>query len=99
MELREIELEDVYPDEKNPRKDFGNIAALAESCMPVSYTHLGRYSSIFGPVFFDSDGISVAHEPRALHQRRAPALVHGLVIAIQRGLIGVGEGPDGFAAA
>lgn len=33
MELREIELEDVYPDEKNPRKDFGNIAALAESCM------------------------------------------------------------------
>lgn len=33
MELREIELEDVFPDEKNPRKDFGDIAALAESCM------------------------------------------------------------------
>lgn len=33
MELREISVEDVYPDEKNPRKDFGDIAALAESCM------------------------------------------------------------------
>ena len=33
MELREIPVEDVYPDEKNPRKDFGDIAALAESCM------------------------------------------------------------------
>lgn len=33
MELREIAVEDVYPDEKNPRKDFGDIAALAESCM------------------------------------------------------------------
>lgn len=33
MELREIYVEDVYPDEKNPRKDFGDINALAESCM------------------------------------------------------------------
>ena len=33
MELREIGIDDVYPDEKNPRKDFGDIAALAESCM------------------------------------------------------------------
>lgn len=33
MELREISVEDVYPDENNPRKDFGDIAALAESCM------------------------------------------------------------------
>lgn len=33
MELREINVEDVYPDEKNPRKDFGDIEALAESCM------------------------------------------------------------------
>lgn len=33
MELREINVEDVYPDEKNPRKDFGDIGALAESCM------------------------------------------------------------------
>ncbi|WP_417123189.1 ParB/RepB/Spo0J family partition protein [Paraeggerthella sp.] len=33
MELREINVEDVYPDEKNPRQDFGDIAALAESCM------------------------------------------------------------------
>lgn len=33
MELREIPVEDVYPDEKNPRKDFGDIAALAESFM------------------------------------------------------------------
>ena len=33
MELREINVEDVFPDEKNPRKDFGDIAALAESCM------------------------------------------------------------------
>lgn len=33
MELRTVDVEDVYPDEKNPRKDFGDIAALAESCM------------------------------------------------------------------
>ena len=33
MELREVSVEDVFPDEKNPRKDFGDIAALAESCM------------------------------------------------------------------
>lgn len=33
MELREIPIVDIYPDEKNPRKDFGNINALAESCM------------------------------------------------------------------
>lgn len=33
MELMEVNVEDVYPDEKNPRKDFGDIAALAESCM------------------------------------------------------------------
>lgn len=33
MELRAIPVEDIYPDEKNPRKDFGDIAALAESCM------------------------------------------------------------------
>lgn len=33
MELRELHVNDVYPDENNPRKDFGNIDALAESCM------------------------------------------------------------------
>lgn len=33
MELMEIPVEDIHPDEKNPRKDFGDIAALAESCM------------------------------------------------------------------
>lgn len=33
MELREIPIADIYPDDKNPRKDFGNITALAESCM------------------------------------------------------------------
>lgn len=33
MELREISVEDVYPDDKNPRNDFGDIVALAESCM------------------------------------------------------------------
>lgn len=33
MELREIQIGDVFPDEKNPRKDFGDIKALADSCM------------------------------------------------------------------
>lgn len=33
MELKEIPISDVYPDEKNPRKDFGDISTLADSCM------------------------------------------------------------------
>lgn len=33
MELRIVNVEDIHPDEKNPRKDFGDIDALAESCM------------------------------------------------------------------
>lgn len=31
MELITVKMEDVYPDESNPREDFGDIAALAES--------------------------------------------------------------------
>lgn len=31
MELQKLLVEDIYPDEKNPRKDFGDIKALAES--------------------------------------------------------------------
>lgn len=31
MQLIKIPIEDIYPDDKNPRKDFGDIKALAES--------------------------------------------------------------------
>ena len=31
MELRKVNVEDIYPDEKNPRKKFGDIDALAAS--------------------------------------------------------------------
>lgn len=31
MELRKVQVEDIYPDDKNPRKDFGDIKALAAS--------------------------------------------------------------------
>lgn len=31
MELRKVSVEDIYPDEKNPRKDFGDVKALAAS--------------------------------------------------------------------
>lgn len=31
MQLKEISLEDVFPSESNPRQDFGDIEALAES--------------------------------------------------------------------
>ena len=30
MELAIVRTEDVYPDESNPRQDFGDIDALAE---------------------------------------------------------------------
>lgn len=31
MQLEKVSIEDIYPDDKNPRKDFGDIKALAES--------------------------------------------------------------------
>ncbi len=31
MELRKVSVEDIFPDEKNPRKEFGDIDALAAS--------------------------------------------------------------------
>ena len=31
MQLKEISLEDVFPSESNPRQDFGDIEAFADS--------------------------------------------------------------------
>lgn len=52
MELREIPVNDIYPDENNPRKDFGDIDALAEKCM----LNLSNPGEPWNPIIVLQDG-------------------------------------------
>ncbi len=60
MELMQIKLSDIVPDENNPRKDFGDLNALARTFEANTYAPGQPYNAIVvvtdGPVYRIADG-------------------------------------------
>lgn len=62
MELKQIKMQDIVPDENNPRRDFGDLHALARTFEANTYAPGQPYNAIV--VVADGDGYRIADGER-----------------------------------